>query len=395
MKRLPISIGIYVAFVFVPLVSFAATVSVDITVPMGGRNYTVAGDITSMTFSDPQLDVVLGNGESITVTSPGNTKLVFDRTATVDFAFVESCTSTSYNVKFTNSSATAKTVNVTPSESSCAVTGSVGGGSSGSGSSSGSGGGGGGGGGGGVSGPTSSTVTAIPAPATAGGSIRSLSSGTSPFTIISDLDLDSEGNEVSQLQTYLASKSELYPEGRITGYFGPMTQRAVKRFQQTYGLPAVGRVGPLTRSKLAEIFGGGSIPPSAPTSPVSPSPLAPASSAAINRLLKVGSEGNDVSALQTFLAKDVSVYPEGIVSGYFGAATQRAIKRFQEKYGIDPVGHVGPATRAKLNELMSGAGTAAPGAPSAGSVADDQAKVLELQAQLKALQDQLKVLQGQ
>ena len=74
--------------------------------------------------------------------------------------------------------------------------------------------------------------------------------------------------------------------------------------------------------------------------------------------LKRGSQGNDVSALQKFLKKDYTIYPEGIVNGNFGPATERAIKRFQKKYGIAAsgvvgYGTVGPNTRAKLNSLSS------------------------------------------
>lgn len=73
--------------------------------------------------------------------------------------------------------------------------------------------------------------------------------------------------------------------------------------------------------------------------------------------LKRGSTGLDVIRLQEFLKKDSSVYPEGIISGYFGPATLRAVARLQIKHNItnenDPfLGTVGPKTRAKLNELQ-------------------------------------------
>ena len=59
-----------------------------------------------------------------------------------------------------------------------------------------------------------------------------------------------------------------------------------------------------------------------------------------------------VRLLQEFLAKDKAIYPEGKITGYFGPATKAAVKRFQVKYGISQVGRVGPATMAKLSELM-------------------------------------------
>ena len=68
--------------------------------------------------------------------------------------------------------------------------------------------------------------------------------------------------------------------------------------------------------------------------------------------LQSGMRGDQVRLLQEFLAKDADIYPEGKVTGYFGPATKAAIKRFQAKYGINQVGRVGPATIAKLSELM-------------------------------------------
>src|SRR6185503_13924191 len=50
--------------------------------------------------------------------------------------------------------------------------------------------------------------------------------------------------------------------------------------------------------------------------------------------LKRGSTGTDVTRLQQFLALDPSVYPEGTVSGYFGALTEKAVQRWQSKYNV-------------------------------------------------------------
>src|SRR3989344_8129449 len=48
--------------------------------------------------------------------------------------------------------------------------------------------------------------------------------------IIQGLREGSEGDQVTLLQTLLAADAALYPEGRITGYFGPLTRRALQRF---------------------------------------------------------------------------------------------------------------------------------------------------------------------
>ena len=79
--------------------------------------------------------------------------------------------------------------------------------------------------------------------------------------------------------------------------------------------------------------------------------------------LEYGDRGDDVELLQTWLAKDSEIYPEAIVSGWFGPLTKAAVIRFQEEYTEDVLapwnltsgtGYVGSTTRDKLNELYSG-----------------------------------------
>lgn len=72
----------------------------------------------------------------------------------------------------------------------------------------------------------------------------------------------------------------------------------------------------------------------------------------------VGTKGNEVTVLQNFLkAQGSNIYPEGLVTGYFGPLTLKAVQKFQEKYGIAVsgdagYGFVGPKTRAKINSLL-------------------------------------------
>src|SRR3989344_4126949 len=54
-----------------------------------------------------------------------------------------------------------------------------------------------------------------------------------------DTDADTSGN-VTRLQTFLATNSSIYPEGRITGYFGPATIRAVQRWQKAHNIVSSG-----------------------------------------------------------------------------------------------------------------------------------------------------------
>lgn len=60
--------------------------------------------------------------------------------------------------------------------------------------------------------------------------------------------------------------------------------------------------------------------------------------------LKIGSSGTSVRDLQTILKTDPTVYPQGLVTGYYGLATQQAIKNLQAKYGLPQTGVVDEAT---------------------------------------------------
>lgn len=76
-----------------------------------------------------------------------------------------------------------------------------------------------------------------------------------------------------------------------------------------------------------------------------------ASSACFTKTLQLGTTDAEVTTLQNTLKGDATIYPEGLVTGYFGSLTKAAVTKFQAKYGIDQVGIVGPVTRAKLNSL--------------------------------------------
>lgn len=221
-------------------------------------------------------------------------------------------------------------------------------------------------------------------------------------------------NDVRRLQEFLASDPSIYPEGLVTGYYGPLTTAAVKRLQARYGVVQLGRVGPETREKLLQaglngiliqkpspasskksdgtlvryagnpkvyVLDAGKkrwVPtaedfvklgyrwtdiitiPSSETYPdgtnrmssAAPTPSRPINATIVNEL-DPGAVGEQVRLLQEFLAKDPAIYPEGLVTGYYGPLTTTAVRRFQTKYGISAVGRVGPETLKKLNELIT------------------------------------------
>lgn len=78
-----------------------------------------------------------------------------------------------------------------------------------------------------------------------------------------------------------------------------------------------------------------------------------ASAEIINRELEITMRGTDVSAMQTFLANDPTLYPQGLVTGYFGFLTKSAVSNFQSRNGISAVGRVGPVTLPVLNYQMA------------------------------------------
>ncbi len=90
--------------------------------------------------------------------------------------------------------------------------------------------------------------------------------------------------------------------------------------------------------------------------------------ATITSQLDLGSTGQDVTTLQTYLSTDVNLYPSRLVTGYFGLLTQGGVQKFQIQQGIvssgSPAttgfGRVGPVTRDRLNVVMN-AGTVPPG----------------------------------
>ncbi len=76
-------------------------------------------------------------------------------------------------------------------------------------------------------------------------------------TITSEMGLGSRGGDVTALQQFLATNPMIYTSGIVSGYFGALTQAAVMQFQIAYGIPAVGRIGPITMAKINQIMSSG------------------------------------------------------------------------------------------------------------------------------------------
>ena len=184
--------------------------------------------------------------------------------------------------------------------------------------------------------------------------------------ILNNLKVGSTGDDVKTLQQLLLDEG-VYPQGLISGFFGELTKQAVIRFQEKYAdeilMPAGlekgnGFVGPATRKKIGERLGATKQVEATTTAILSPGQ---ATKAGILRNLTAGDSGDDVKTLQEFLLKE-GVYPEGLITGYFGSLTKKAVTIFQEKYTSEILapaglgngtGFVGPSTRKKINEALS------------------------------------------
>jgi len=204
-----------------------------------------------------------------------------------------------------------------------------------------------------------SSVSVASVPATSVASPSSVARSVSPV-FNKNLTRGSKGEDVKNLQKLLAQDKTIYPEGIVSGVFGPMTEKAVKKFQAKYSLPQVGTVGPATRSILnvvASVSPSATVQQSSSSQSVSSSSISP--TGAISKRLQKGMKDNQISTLQQWLSQDKDIYPEGTVSGFYGPLTEKAVQKFQEKYGIAGPGEagygvVGPKTRAKLSEIFGG-----------------------------------------
>jgi len=83
-----------------------------------------------------------------------------------------------------------------------------------------------------------------------------LSTVKKELILLRSLSRGSSGDDVRNLQEFLASDEEIYPEKLATGYYGRLTEEAVKRFQKKYELEQAGVVGPKTKARIQELLAG-------------------------------------------------------------------------------------------------------------------------------------------
>lgn len=76
----------------------------------------------------------------------------------------------------------------------------------------------------------------------------------------------------------------------------------------------------------------------------------------IKERLRMGDNNAQVRKLQELLASDSEIYPERLVTGYFGPLTESALARFQARHGATPTGELDDNTRALINEYFANRG---------------------------------------
>lgn len=188
------------------------------------------------------------------------------------------------------------------------------------------------------------------------------STSTAAAVIGVSLKLGSEGSAVRNVQTKL--KSLGYYTGSVDGSYGTGTEEAVKAFQKANGLKADGKAGESTLNKLysddvktAAQARATATPKPRPTARPTATPYRTATPLPAGTWVKVtpapgediiyvtlrpGNYGTPVEKMQQEL-KDQGYY-NGVVDGYFGDGTEAAVKKFQNKNGLNADGVAGPAT---------------------------------------------------
>lgn len=80
---------------------------------------------------------------------------------------------------------------------------------------------------------------------------------------------------------------------------------------------------------------------------------APTMVSSLSGTFSQGSQSKDIKVLQAILATDGTIYPEGLITGYFGPATARAVKNFQKTKKLKQSGKVDAKTLTAINALLT------------------------------------------
>lgn len=153
--------------------------------------------------------------------------------------------------------------------------------------------------------------------------------------------LGSTGDKVKVVQTLLNKWAAACGFGKLVvdGDFGGKTYAAAMAFQRHARITADGIVGPVTMRELLKT------PPKPAVPPPAPKPVVPSG----NPLLRSGSHGQQVAAMQYYLSHSGLRGVRGIsADGDFGPQTLTAVRNFQAHMLLSIDGVYGPATARRL-----------------------------------------------
>lgn len=171
-----------------------------------------------------------------------------------------------------------------------------------------------------------------------------LSDGAKQYTVLQGM----RGDDVSRIQNRLYEMGYLATQDLVTGYFGDVTEAAVKRMQELNNLTADGKVGVQTINMLY-------------SDEVKPN------------FLSYGEKSDVVLASQNRL-KELG-YLTTTPDGLYGNDTVAAVKLFQSRNDLVVDGYLGPSTRNVLNSAA-----AVPNGLSLGDRGDTVVRVQQLLA---------------
>ena len=158
------------------------------------------------------------------------------------------------------------------------------------------------------------------------------------------------GDEVRMIQYYLQVVAAYYdtvPPLTNTGVYDDATYQAVMAFQRTFGLTPDGIMGQQTWNELYKAYRGILDSTAVMEGGVVLYP---------GTVLRIGSQGEYVQILQEYLAYISEFSPEipaVQVTGVFGNQTQAAVIAFQNLFGLEAAGIVGPLTWDAIASLYS------------------------------------------
>ena len=165
----------------------------------------------------------------------------------------------------------------------------------------------------------------------------------------SPLRRGSTGTNVRILQKQLSRIAKDYPsfgKPAVTGTFDEATENSVKKFQKQFSLTADGVVGRATWNKVSLIYV--SVKDLAElTSEGETAEGAQSTGGWPGTVLRRGSTGSSVEQVQFWLS-DLAQFDSSLmrvtVDGSYGAATERAVRAFQQKQSLTADGAVGQRT---------------------------------------------------